>query len=239
VIPVAIAVLLAQPPGCSGKGASLAAAARTHADNLELTAAAESFDAAVSAGCVSAQLPAIYVRALIAARDAYRLGGSAESLEPVKRALDRIDSMTPLPPEGDVVRFVLRAAMAAAQSERDELALLIDHAVDLEATQHAAGLGAAPIVTAHEAAGDLWLQVYRDDDARRAYVRAAERIGLTRRVRLGLARTAVRMSDTPTACEQYRMLLSSWPSARQDVPEVSEARAFLQTPPCRSSQKTR
>jgi len=235
VIPVAIAVLLAQPPGCSGKGASLAAAARTHADNLELTAAAESFDAAVSAGCVSAQLPAIYVRALIAARDAYRFGGSAESLEPVKRALERIDSMAPLP-EGDVVRFVLRAAMAAAQSERDELALLIDHAVDLEAKLQAAGLGAAPIVTAHEAAGDLWLQVYRDDDARRAYVRAAERIGLTRRVRLGLARTAVRMSDTPTACEQYRMLLSSWPSARQDVPEVSEARAFLQTPLCRSSQ---
>jgi hypothetical protein len=126
--------------------------------------------------------------------------------------------------------------MAAAQSERDELSLLIEHAVSLETTQKTAGLAVAPIVTAHEAAGDLWLQVYRYDDARRAYLLAAERIGLTRRIRLGLARTAARMSDASTACEQYRMMLSSWPSARNDVPEFSEARAFLQTPPCRSSQ---
>ena len=49
----------------------------------------------------------------------------------------------------------------------------------------------APIVSAYEVAGDLWLQVHRFDDARRAYVTAAEQVGSTRRVTLGLARTAV------------------------------------------------
>jgi hypothetical protein len=62
------------------------------------------------------------------------------------------------------------------------------------------------MITAHEAAGDLWLQVYRYDDARRAYMKAAERIGVTPRITLGLARLAVRIEAVATACKQYQSL---------------------------------
>ena len=238
MLSIAIAVLLAQAAGCSEKASSLIASARIQAEDLDLSTAADAFDAAANDGCVDAQLPAIYVRGLIAAREAYRFGGSAESLAAVTRALARID-LKPSTREAEIVTFVLRAAMAAAQSERDDLSLLIEHAVDLEAKQQAAGLSLAPIVTAHEAAGDLWLQVHRYEDARRAYLRAGERIGWTHRVRLGLARAAARLADNAAACEQYRMLLASWPSARAELLEVGEARAFLETAACRTPQRTR
>jgi len=122
--------------------------------------------------------------------------------------------------------------MAAAQSERDELSLLIEHAVDLEARRRSANLSAAPIISAHEAAGDLWLQVHRYQDARDAYLRARARLGPTRRVLLGLARTAVRLSDPATACDHYAKLIASWRSAGTDPVEIDEARSFLRQSMC-------
>ncbi|HLG55160.1 MAG TPA: hypothetical protein VI485_07505 [Vicinamibacterales bacterium] len=98
-----------------------------------------------------------------------------------------------------------------------------------------AGLPGTPMITAHEAAGDLWLQVHRYEDARRAYVRAAERIGATPRVTLGLARTAARLGDMAAACTQYRALVTSWKEAAAEPPEISEARTFLLQPACRTS----
>ena len=43
-------------------------------------------------------------------------------------------------------------------------------------------------MTAHEAAGELWLRVYRYEDAKRAYERARAVIGSTPRIESGLAR---------------------------------------------------
>ena len=233
VLTIAIAIWLAQPSSCAGGSARLVASAQAHADAFDLTQAAMDFEAAASTGCADAQLTALYLRGWIAARDAYRVGGSPESLAPVQAILDRMDA-EPLRSRGDaeVARFVLRAAMAAAQSERDELSLLIEHAVDLEARRRAANLSAAPIITAHEAAGDLWLQVHRYQDARDAYLRARERMGSTRRVLLGLARTAVRLSDPATACDQYETLIASWRSSGTDPVEIDEARSFLRQPMC-------
>lgn len=227
-------MMLAQASSCPGNGAALMASARAHADAFEMTAAVNAFDAAALAGCADARLPAIYLRGLVAARDAYRLGGSPESLEPVNRALARLDAEL-LRAGGDIeiARFVLRAAIAAAQSERDELGLLIDHAVDLEAQRRTAKLTGAPVVSAHEVAGDLWLQVHRYEDARRAYQRAAQQIGMTMRVRLGLARTANRLGDSRIACEQYEKLIASWHSDHSDPVEIVEARTFVRQPTCR------
>ena len=233
VIPIAIVVLLAQPSGCAGNSARLVASAQAHADAFDLAQAVVDFESAAKAGCADAQLAALYLRGWIAARDAYRAGGSPESLAPVQGTLDQMD-MEPLRSRGDaeIARFVLRAAMAAAQSERDELSLLIEHAVDLEARRRSANLSAAPIISAHEAAGELWLQVLRYQDARNAYLRARERMGPTRRVLLGLARTAVRLSDPATACDQYEKLIASWGSAGTHPAEIDEARSFLRQPMC-------
>ncbi|HEY1302148.1 MAG TPA: hypothetical protein VGF24_01280 [Vicinamibacterales bacterium] len=233
MLSIAIAMLLAQASGCAGRGATLLSSAQAHAEAFDLSQAAADFDAAAMAGCTDAEVSALYLRGWIASRDAYRFGGSPESLAPVQSMLERMDG-EPWRSRGDVevARFVLRAAIAAAQSERDEMSLLIEHAVDLESRRRSASLPGAPIITAHEAAGDLWLQVHRYDDARRAYLRAAERIGRTRRVILGLARTAVRVSDSATACDEYAALAASWRSGGVEPSEIAEARTFLRQPSC-------
>lgn len=235
-----IALMLAQQPGCAA-----VAEAQKRAETFDLAGALQRLQAAVRAGCEDAVLPATYLRGWIAAREAYRAGGSPESLRPVVQAITMLeDAGKSGPPQ--IAALVLQAAAAAAQSERDELALMIDYAVQLEDRNLTATLPGLPMITAHEAAGDLWLQVYRYDDARRAYARAAQRVGATPRVTLGLARLAARLDALATACTQYRALVASWKSAdagsadasRADPPELSEARAFLTNPACQG-QATR
>lgn len=91
------------------------------------------------------------------------------------------------------------------------------------------------MVTAHEVAGDLWLQVHRYDDARRAYERARNRVGVTPRVTLGLARVAARLDATSTACTQYQRLVTPWKRQETDPPEISEARTFLSGAACKGA----
>lgn len=61
-------------------------------------------------------------------------------------------------------------------------------ATDMEVLQLEAGQPGAPGISALEAAGDLWLLVYRYDDARAAYERAARYLGMTPRIQAGFAR---------------------------------------------------
>lgn len=142
-----------------------------------------------AAVCTPAEVEAVYRRGWDAAEAAARVGGSPESLMPVRDAialLERMAAGTPGPAE--IARYVLAAAADAAQDERDEMALFLEHAVTLERTQLDAHQPGAPGITAHEAAGELWLRVYRYDDAKRAYERARAVIGSTPRIESGLAR---------------------------------------------------
>jgi hypothetical protein len=189
--------------------------------------------AADLSSCTGTFVPYWYLRGLVAAREAYRYGGSPESLEPVKVAIARLAARAEEAPAAEIARVLLLAASSAAQSERDEMGLFLEHALNLERQQRSAGRPGAPVVSAHEIAGDLWLQVHRFEDARRAYLEAATQNGTTRRVTLGLARTAFRLADLPTSCEQYRGLVSSWPQRGGEPPELTEARTFLRRPECR------
>lgn len=149
-------------------------------------------DAGCSAGiCPPADIQSVYLRGWEAARAAAREGGSPESLAPVREAIAALEQMAGgAHGPAEIARYVLLAAADAAQEERDEMAIFIDHAVSLERQQidlHAPG---APGITAHEAAGDLWLQVRRYADARAAYERAKAVLGSTPRIEEGLARLA-------------------------------------------------
>jgi len=175
------------------------------------------------------------VRGLVAARDAYRYGGSPESLAPVGAAIAELARHAPMSPSAEIARVMLLAASAAAQSERDEMALLLDHALQLERQERAAGRSGAPMVTAHEVAGDLWLQVHRFEDARQAYARAEREVGRTRRITLGVARTASRLDEVPTACREFRLLVEGWSTTTKEPSELAEARAFLARLECRES----
>jgi hypothetical protein len=168
----------------------------------EATARVQAFDLAgavaslgdpPASACADTEVAAAYLRGLAAALDAYKQGGSEESLLPVREAIDELERISAQRPgQAEVARLVLVAAAAAAQSEREEMGAFLTHALAMESLQLAAGQPGAPVLTAHEVAGELWLQVHRFDEARAAFARAAEQVGTTPRITAGLARATPR-----------------------------------------------
>ena len=233
MIGLALAGVLLQVNPCRDQAAPFVAAAVERGESFDLAGAAWTFFVASGQWCVDAEIAGHYLRGLVAAREAYKQGGSPESLVPVTLAVAAIDARAALAPAlAATARAVLLAAAAAAQSERDEMALLLEHAIRLETLQLEAGQPTLSVATAHEVAGDLWLQVHRYDDAQRAYQEALARIGRTPRVSLGLARAHARLKDTSSACTQYRRLLAWWDTRRNEPAEIAEARAFVAQPAC-------
>ena len=225
------AVLVAQAP-CAPEAMRLVSEASVRAARFNLPAAIESLHAA--ANCESAIVAAWYLQGLLDARAAASVGGTAESLAPVRKAisvLEQLGRAGSAPPE--IARLVLHAAAAAAQTERDEMRLYLESASQLEFVQEAAGLAGAPIITVVEMTGALWLQVDRYDEARRAYEEAERRHGATPRIVLGSARVSARLGDTVSACAGYRRLLDSWVSSEMEPPEIVEARTHVARPECR------
>jgi hypothetical protein len=224
---------LLQELPCRAEAARQVGSAVARGQAFDLIGAANAYFAAASSGCAEADVPGHYLRGLVAAQAAHEQFGSRESLVPVRDAIALIDARGGTAPGlPQVARIVLQAAMAAARSERPEMALLLDHAVRLEALQLEARQPALPVVTAHEAAGDLWWLVRDYENARRAYLRAEERIGTTPRVTLGLARAAARLNDGPNACRQFRALAQWWGGRTGPPAEVIDARTYLTRPDC-------
>lgn len=223
---------LGQGPVCSGEAADRIERAVAAGEAFDLRTAAELFERAAILGCDDAALSARYLRGWLAAAEAARQGGDPLSLEPVRQAAADLERRAAgRPGVAEIARLLLTAAAAAAQSERGEMALFLDQALHVESLQRAAGEPLLPLLAADEAAGDLWLQVHRYEEARAAYVEAA-RHRITPRIMLGLARAARRLMDVAAACFEYRRL-EGWWGGRPDPPgEVLEARAYLQTPGC-------
>ena len=229
--------LMQQPAVCRDQAAPFLARALERGELFDLSGAADVLFAASGQWCIDAEIAGHYLRGLIAAREAWRQGGSPDSLAPVRLAIAAIDNRAHLAPAmAATARAVLQAAAAAAQSERDEMALYLDHARRLESVQIEVGQAPLPVLTAHEAAGDLWLQVHRYEDAKRAYQEALQRVGAQPRVMLGLARSAARLKDTAAACLEYRRLLAWWDTRSEQPMEIVEARAFVAQPDCTASR---
>ncbi len=157
MVTVLLALALAQASQCSPEAVALMKAATGRAAVFDLTGAVQRMQAAVKSGCADAMLPSLYLRGWIAAREAYRVGGSPDSLRPVLQSIATVKDTLGQSGSPQIAALVLQAAAAAAQSEREELALMIDYAVQLEDRNLTAGRPALPMITAHEAAGDLWL----------------------------------------------------------------------------------
>ena len=227
-----IALALLQYSPCSGEAARHEEQALRLGEVFDLRGAAEAYAAAAKAGCAGAQAKAIYLRGLLAARAADAQFGSAASLLPLKQALTALEADAAMDPVVRIMQAVLRAAMPAAQHERPEMALLIDQMLRLESVQLEAGRPGLPVLSAHEAAGYLWLQLHVYDEAGRAFDAAARRIGRTPHVRVGVARTAAGRGDRMAACDEYTQLITWWASRPAPPPEIAEARAYLQGPSC-------
>jgi hypothetical protein len=136
-----------------------------------------------------------------AARALAPKGGAVELLGPVNvrlRELDAIPNMS-----ARYAEIAIRAAVSAAQEERDELGLLLAHARDLS-NQMGIGAGTPPEspLPIDELEGELWFEVDRFADARDAFDRAAK-TRPTPNAWIGLARTSDRLGDTVAACRAY------------------------------------
>jgi hypothetical protein len=196
---------------------------------------AESFDlagaltAARAAGdCDEASGTVELLEGLLAAPAAVSTGGTTDSLRDLRSAANALSRRA----EGgdrrwEVASMMMRAVAAASQYERGEMAIYIAEATRVEAVLQAANMPRVPLISAHELAGDLWLQVHRFEDARSAYQRAGQAVGRTGRVRLGLARAAVRLIDRQSACLEYRSFMDWWGARGETSQEVIEARTFL------------
>jgi tetratricopeptide (TPR) repeat protein len=167
------------------------------------------------------------------ARDAFRQGAPPDSLAPVRAAIAALQAIgRGQPGSAEISRLLLQAAAAGAQSERDEMMLYLDAAIQMDTLQRAAGQPGAPVFSSLEVAGDLWLQVYRYADARRYYMQAFERGPETLRVLAGLARTAARLGDSQAACTEYLTLLEKWAGRDAEPPEITDARMYVSQPVC-------
>jgi hypothetical protein len=127
----------------------------------------------------------------------------------------------------ELYRVLVRAAIAAAQEESPEGELLLAHAASLERRLIDTGQIDTPLQPASEIAGDLWMQLYRDDAARRAYRAALEAWPRRAGSLIGVARASVRLGDDAGAKEAYRALVDIWQAADRTRPELAEARRAL------------
>ena len=226
-----ILALSAQTPRCD----AALLTARQHLVRLNPAQAETELTARGREGC-DLELTLAYLRGLSAAKAAYGRGGDEASLAPVRAAIALAGERAALGEVAEIVGFVLRAAVAAAQSERDEMSVMLAQALQVERSRGARGLGGAPLVSAHEMAGELWLQVHRYDEAAAAYRVARAYAGDSPRTTLGLARALARLNQAAAACEEYRRLADQARTLRPAMTdELAEADQYLRQPACRAA----
>src|SRR5436190_14444904 len=181
--------------------ASVLGEARALAVHMDADGAVAHLEAGAGSGC-DVTVPIAFLRGLAVARAAAARGGDDASLRPLRDLIAVIDERAqPGSPE-EIAGLLLHAAAAAAQSERDELFAYLAQALQVERARGARGLAGAPILTAHEVAGELWLEVHRYDDAAAAFRIARGASGDSPRLVTGLARALARQRSTADACTE-------------------------------------
>lgn len=149
------------------------------------------------------------------ARELAVIGGAPNRLGPATEALkeiERVRTLAARTPTVEGARMVLalryadaaaRAAISAAQDERDEMAIFIGYARSIDAQLTGMGGAAAWPLPLDELEGELWLEVDRYNEAHDAYLRAIAKGG-SPRAWIGLARANDRLGNTLAACDAYR-----------------------------------
>jgi tetratricopeptide (TPR) repeat protein len=182
---------------------------------------------ASSGGVPSTAVSCAFLQAFSAARLAWP-GAKADRLQEAARISERLGGTRGGPTSVvELLRVMVRAAIAAGQEEHPELELLLSHASDLEERLLRSGQLVLPFAPVAEIAGDLFFQANRFEQARRRYGDAL--IARPNRVRsvLGIARASVRLDDRAAATAAYKQLLDAWADADPDLPEIAEARAWI------------
>ena len=154
----------------------------------------------VSAASAERDIARLAMEGWQSARAVAAQGGAAELLGPVNARLQALDQY----PQtlARYAEVAIRAAVSAAQEEREEMALFLDHARAL--SQQMATVGPAPRVPLpiDELSGELWFEVDRFAEARDSFARATT-LAPTPNAWVGLARAADKLGDRVAACRAY------------------------------------
>ncbi len=146
------------------------------------------------------EVPRIAMEGWTAARAIAPKGGALDLLGPVNLRLRELDTWPNT--SARYAEIAIRAAVSAAQEEREELALLLAHARDLSKQMALAGAPALWPLPIDELEGELWFEVDSFTEARDAYERATQ-LKATPNAWIGLARASDRLGDLATACRAY------------------------------------
>jgi hypothetical protein len=156
-------------------------------------------------------------------------GGSPESLSGVRDALGVLEpGGVATGPDAAYAAAVLHAAAAAAQHERAEMRVWLEHAQAL-VPRLLPGTREWPLPFAL-AEGELWLAVQDHDLAEAAFTRALTPSPSGMALR-GVARARARRGDMAGACAPYKQALAVVDADRPEHPLAVEARAFLRLCP--------
>ena len=171
------------------------------------------------------ELQRIAIDGWTAARELAPKGGAVEFLGPVNLRLKALDAFPDT--SARYAEIAIRAAVSAAQEERDELGLLLAHARDLSNQMQLIGSPAQWPLPINELEGELWLEVDRFTEARDAYERATKSHP-TPNAWIGLARASDRLGDVVTACRAYTTAAST-----KNLPSAVELEISLYALKCK------
>lgn len=160
-----------------------------------------------------------------AARALAPKGGALDLLGPVNLRLQALDKFPNT--SARYAEIAIRAAVSAAQEERDELRLFLVHARDLSKQLALAGAPAVSPLPIDELEGELLLEVDLFSEARDAFERATKSRP-TPNAWIGLARASDRLGDTVTACRAYTQA-----GATPGLPNTVELEISLYSLKCR------
>lgn len=161
----------------------------------------------------------------MAARALAPKGGPVSLLGPVNLRLRELDTFPNM--SARYAELAIRAAISAAQEEREEMALLLQHAKGLSDQM---AIGAAPAqwpLPIDELSGELWFEVDRFEEAREAYQRATA-LRATPNAWIGLARSSDKLGDVAGACRAYKSA-----QATPNLPSSVELEISLYNLKCR------
>ena len=174
-----------------------------------------------------------------AARELASVGGAVDRLGPVNdglKEIERVRQIAACTPTVEGARMALalryadaavRAAISAAQDERDEMTIFIGYARSIDAQLTGLGAAAGWPLPIDELEGELWFEVDRYNEAHDAYLRAIAKGG-SPHAWVGLARSNDRLGNTLAACDAYRRASSG--ALLED--EKAEALNYLNSAAC-------
>lgn len=132
------------------------------------------------------------------------------------------------PASGESIHELEIAAVAAShKGDHDKAIELINRAVSLE-EKNGPPLGPPSLIKpSHELAGEIYLRAGKPEKSVEMFQQSLLRQPNRARSLLGLARASAKRGDEKAAAAAYSMLLKQWNQADPELPELKEARTFL------------